>query len=68
MLKFDEMHAAAGDVREHYKVYDKWLARQPADVMKARREEAEMILRRHHLRRLRRQGRGRSRHRALDSL
>jgi uncharacterized circularly permuted ATP-grasp superfamily protein len=46
MLKFDEMHAAAGDVREHYKVYDKWLARQPADVMKARREEAEMIFRR----------------------
>jgi uncharacterized circularly permuted ATP-grasp superfamily protein len=46
MLKFDEMHAASGSVREHYKGYDKWLARQPGDTMRARREEAEMIFRR----------------------
>ncbi|MGA0569195.1 circularly permuted type 2 ATP-grasp protein [Variovorax sp. VNK109] len=46
MLKFDEMHDAAGSVRDHYKGYDKWLARQPADVMRARRDEAEMIFRR----------------------
>ena len=43
---FDEMHAGAGAVREHYRGYDRWLARQPSDVMLSRREEAEMIFRR----------------------
>lgn len=43
---FDEMHAAQGAVREHYATYDRWLAEQPSDVMKSRREEAEMIFRR----------------------
>src|SRR6218665_2090738 len=43
---FDEMHGGPGDVREHYRLYDRWLSRQPADVMRARREEAEMIFRR----------------------
>ncbi len=43
---FDEMHASAGAVREHYRGYDRWLARQPSDVMLSRREEAEMIFRR----------------------
>jgi uncharacterized circularly permuted ATP-grasp superfamily protein len=43
---FDEMHAAARAVRPHYRGYDGWLAQQPRDVMKARREEAEMIFRR----------------------
>ncbi len=38
--------AAAGEVREHYRPYAKWLARQNAEVMQARREEAEMIFRR----------------------
>jgi uncharacterized circularly permuted ATP-grasp superfamily protein len=33
-------------VREHYQRYAAWLARQPQDVMRARREEAEMIFRR----------------------
>jgi uncharacterized circularly permuted ATP-grasp superfamily protein len=33
-------------VREHYALYAQWLSRQSADVMKARREEAEMIFRR----------------------
>jgi uncharacterized circularly permuted ATP-grasp superfamily protein len=32
--------------RDHYKNYVQWLARQPQDVMRARREEAEMIFRR----------------------
>jgi uncharacterized circularly permuted ATP-grasp superfamily protein len=36
----------AQGVREHYKGYAQWLGRQPADVMRARREEAEMIFRR----------------------
>jgi uncharacterized circularly permuted ATP-grasp superfamily protein len=35
-----------GDVRAHYQAYAQWLARQPAEVMRARREEAEMIFRR----------------------
>jgi uncharacterized circularly permuted ATP-grasp superfamily protein len=33
-------------VRDHYKSYAQWLARQPQEVMRARREEAEMIFRR----------------------
>jgi uncharacterized circularly permuted ATP-grasp superfamily protein len=33
-------------VRDHYRNYAQWLARQPQDVMRARREEAEMIFRR----------------------
>ena len=43
---FDEMNAAAGGVRTHYQGYQRWLAKQPADVMQARRAEAEMIFRR----------------------
>jgi uncharacterized circularly permuted ATP-grasp superfamily protein len=43
---FDEMQAGAGTVREHYRGYEDWLAQQPRDVMRARREEAEMIFRR----------------------
>ena len=43
---FDEMHASDASVRSHYKTYDQWLSRQPADVMAARREEAEVIFRR----------------------
>ena len=43
---FDEMHANAGAVREHYRGYERWLAEQPSDVMLSRREEAEMIFRR----------------------
>lgn len=43
---FDEMNATESSVREHYQGYQRWLARQPADVMQARRAEAEMIFRR----------------------
>ena len=43
---FDEMHANSADVREHYKTYDRWLAQQPGDMMRARRDEAELIFRR----------------------
>jgi uncharacterized circularly permuted ATP-grasp superfamily protein len=43
---FDEMHATSTTVREHYRVFDRWLARQPRDLMRARRDEAEMIFRR----------------------
>jgi uncharacterized circularly permuted ATP-grasp superfamily protein len=43
---FDEMQATSTTVRDHYRMYDKWLAQQPRDVMHSRREEAEMIFRR----------------------
>jgi uncharacterized circularly permuted ATP-grasp superfamily protein len=43
---FDEMHANSAEVREHYRGYDQWLAQQPRDVMRSRREEAEVIFRR----------------------
>ncbi len=43
---FDEMNASATSVRKHYQGYQRWLAQQPADVMQARRAEAEMIFRR----------------------
>jgi uncharacterized circularly permuted ATP-grasp superfamily protein len=43
---FDEMLAADRQVRDHYRVYDGWLQRQPGATMQARREEAEMIFRR----------------------
>jgi uncharacterized circularly permuted ATP-grasp superfamily protein len=43
---FDEMHAASSAVREHYRHYAQWLAQQPADLMRDRRDEAELIFRR----------------------
>jgi uncharacterized circularly permuted ATP-grasp superfamily protein len=43
---FDEMHVSPDVVREHYVAYQRWLARQPGDVMRSRREEAEVIFRR----------------------
>jgi uncharacterized circularly permuted ATP-grasp superfamily protein len=43
---FDEMQATPTEVREHYRGYEQWLSQQPRDVMKSRREEAEMIFRR----------------------
>ena len=51
MRFFDEMYAKGGkadggEVRAHYATYDKWLNRQPAQVMASRREEAEMLFRR----------------------
>ncbi len=50
MHKFDEMYEqlpyAGAAVREHYQRYDQWLARQSAETMRSRREEAELIFRR----------------------
>ena len=43
---FDEMHTATREVREQYRVYERWLSRQAAQAMQARREEAEVIFRR----------------------
>ncbi|MGE5451472.1 MAG: circularly permuted type 2 ATP-grasp protein [Acidobacteriota bacterium] len=46
MTFFDEMHATGAQVRAHYQGYDRWLARQPSELMAAKRDEAEMIFRR----------------------
>ena len=46
MRFFDEMHVSSAQVRDHYKTYDRWLGRQPRELMSSRREEAEMIFRR----------------------
>jgi uncharacterized circularly permuted ATP-grasp superfamily protein len=54
MLKYDEMYTTlpyeffsqGAQIRDHYKIYDDWLARQPGDMMAKRRSEAEMIFRR----------------------
>ena len=43
---FDEMLAAGDGVRDHYRVYDEWLKRQPPETMQSRRAEAELIFRR----------------------
>ena len=41
-----QTQAQVQGVREHYRTYADWLTRQPQEVMRARREEAEMIFRR----------------------
>jgi uncharacterized circularly permuted ATP-grasp superfamily protein len=50
MKKFDEMYAelpySDTAVRAHYQRYAQWLSQQPAEVMRLRRDEAEMIFRR----------------------
>jgi uncharacterized circularly permuted ATP-grasp superfamily protein len=50
MRFFDEMHDRRADadkqVRDHYKTYDRWLGKQPSQLMATRRAEAEMIFRR----------------------
>ena len=50
MRFFDEMHASSAgadkQVRDHYRTYERWLGRQPQELMASRREEAEMIFRR----------------------
>ena len=43
---FDEMRIGDGGVRDHYRGYERWLSEQPTDVMRTRREEAELIFRR----------------------
>jgi uncharacterized circularly permuted ATP-grasp superfamily protein len=43
---YDEMNAAASQVRAHYAGYDRWLRAQPPDLLAAKRAEAEVIFRR----------------------
>ena len=52
MLKYDEMYtklpyeffSKGTQIRDHYKVYDDWLARQPGDMMAKRRAEVDAFL------------------------
>ncbi|PUE47122.1 hypothetical protein B9Z47_12565 [Limnohabitans sp. 2KL-1] len=52
MRQFDEMYSRlpaagdAGEVRDHYLAYARWLQAQDPQTMASRREEAEMIFRR----------------------
>src|SRR5690606_38324780 len=43
---FDEMHAADGSVREHYRAFASWLARIPADHVARKRAEADTLFHR----------------------
>jgi uncharacterized circularly permuted ATP-grasp superfamily protein len=43
---FDEMRISGSEVREHYRSYERWLRAQPQELMRDRRDEAEMIFRR----------------------
>ena len=45
-LFFDEMKTESASVREHYQLYERWLNTQPQEMMRMRREEAEVIFRR----------------------
>ena len=45
-VTFDEMNHTPKAVRAHYAAYARWLAAQPSEVMRSRREEAEVIFRR----------------------
>jgi uncharacterized circularly permuted ATP-grasp superfamily protein len=43
---FDEMRLSGSEVRDHYRIYERWLQAQPQELMRDRRDEAEMIFRR----------------------
>ena len=45
MMAFDEMRDGAR-LREHYAAYERWLAAQSVELMRSRRDEAELIFRR----------------------
>ena len=44
--RFDEMQVSSTEVRKHYRSYENWLKAQPQELMRDRRDEAEMIFRR----------------------
>jgi len=43
---FNEMYAADGAVRTHYREFQAWLARQSDDLMRLKRAEADLVFRR----------------------
>src|ERR1700740_1225796 len=43
---FNEMYAADGGVRLHYREFESWLSRQSDDLMRLTRAEADLVFRR----------------------
>jgi len=43
---YDEMHAAPGDIRNHYQAFSNWLAATPAERLAHKRAEADMLFHR----------------------
>jgi uncharacterized circularly permuted ATP-grasp superfamily protein len=43
---FDEMHGTDGQVREHYREFERWLAEQSPQAMRNKRSEADLVFRR----------------------
>ena len=43
---YDEMHAAGGEVREHYQTFASWLARTPEERVARKRAEADTLFHR----------------------
>jgi uncharacterized circularly permuted ATP-grasp superfamily protein len=43
---FDEMHGTDGQVREHYREFERWLAEQSPQTMRNKRSEADLVFRR----------------------
>jgi len=43
---FNEMYAADGGVRDHYREFESWLSRQSDDLMRLKRAEADLVFRR----------------------
>jgi uncharacterized circularly permuted ATP-grasp superfamily protein len=43
---FNEMYAADGGVRSHYREFERWLSRQSDDLMRLKRAEADLVFRR----------------------
>ena len=43
---FNEMYAADGGVRTHYREFESWLSRQSDDLMRLKRAEADLVFRR----------------------
>jgi len=43
---FNEMYAADGGVRSHYREFQAWLSRQSDDLMRLKRAEADLVFRR----------------------
>jgi uncharacterized circularly permuted ATP-grasp superfamily protein len=43
---YDEMHGADGQVRGHYREFERWLAEQSPETMRNKRAEADLVFRR----------------------
>ena len=43
---YDEMYAADGQVREHYRAYSDWMIHEPEDALRQKRAEADSLFHR----------------------